>query len=377
MSRLISLALTLPVLVLSLATSPLEAEEFDCDLNRQMNMRMASLADVSIQPFEDAADGMTNETEGWFRRLQVTFHNFQRTEFAASTYSCSEAKVMTYPETYGIGFLLEIPVGSFAEVLLVREEIGKAVEREPERYMMLGDVLVDRKQRQDVRIRSTVDFLVEGREVLFDESGKRNPRLALSGPYWRVAEFGEKIIGYLKTSKYGERHNQQYENFSARHILCISGNDVDVILAVMNLAPSKQKQAMEKKAKKCAEAIQVGPNYLAYDGEQHLAGIGGLSLNEKRRNILMRVGGEQGQDSLFLWSTVTPISAFDAMVVLEKLADSAADGRAVKWAVSLADGEMFNGPLIFGGEGSAIALSEVERSVGAFLVFFEGDRVSD
>lgn len=73
----------------------------------------------------------------------------------------------------------------------------------------------------------------------------------------------------------------------------------------------------------------------------------------------------------FLWTSVGAVSPFDAMVVIEVVAEELAGKDTVLWAVGLQDDEFVSGPLLFGRGRRPMALAATDVPTGAVLVVFD------
>ena len=119
--------------------------------------------------------------------------------------------------------------------------------------------------------------------------------------------------------------------------------------------------------KECKGAFQVGPAY--FENGKAKIGISDISLDRGRRNVLIRLTKGKASEKLYLWSTVSPISQFDTMVMVEFIAKDL-DG-SIEWAVGLQDRAFLSGPLIFSKDGSQLRLAATNKRTGALLAFFD------
>lgn len=349
-----------------------QASEQICDLNEQKAKRQDSIELIRMKSMQEVFGGELEgiEERSWLKKLRLVVFEFGGTTFEASTYLCDRRREVSYPKYRGTAWLVEVPSGAAAEILVIRDAFAELVRETPERYEAAGKLILDLEEGREFRVESTLSFLVSARDLLYPESQGRKLRLAVSGPYWKVAKYGEGVIGFLRTSRNEDRANQEYEEFSARHILCIEEGKVGLIRVSRGGDGKRNVEEARKRAERCTDGIQVGPNYLEYDGQKSHAGIGGVSLSPERRNVLVQLGENGKEDRLLLLSTTTPISAFDAMVLIAEVGKMVGENVVVKWAVGLADGQLLNGPAVFDDE-SMTMFTESDRPAGAYLVFYE------
>ena len=133
----------------------------------------------------------------------------------------------------------------------------------------------------------------------------------------------------------------------------------------------------ERVIEECKNAFQVGPAY--FENGKDKIGISDTSPDRGRRNVLIRLTEGGASEKLYLWSTVSPISQFDTMVVVETITDRLE--MSIKWAVGLQDRAFLSGPLIFSGDGSEdrrpLRLAATDKPTGALLVFFDSPPSDD
>jgi len=366
---IISVALGLALLALpfvQLAAQP-------CNLNEQKDQRSASLELVSADALSKLSPSIADniDQDDWLNNIQAVTYIFRETEFMASTPSCSERDLVRYPKHVGLSWLIEIPTKSYASILVVRNKLSHAAAQAPHRFRLVRNILSDFEKSREISISSTIDFVSHNLDLLFSDSPDLRPRLIVSAPYWKVSESGEKVIGFLKTQD-NQKPTQDYVAFSAKHILCVDSNgQLELISPDKSLPDSQRKSDMKTRATSCGSAVQVGPSYFDLERGQLSAGISGLSLNQTRRNILIRLGTGDQPTRTFLWTIPSPVSPFDAMVVIEALSEKlAGKGEFLHWAVGLQDDKFMTGPLILD-HGRFTPLTETDIQTGAFLVFFD------
>ena len=373
-------ALGIPLLVILLSVAnPLRADTQTCNLDEQMEKRRQSLVRVDMIPVTevlkqnlDTGDGSIDIAEGnWLKQIWITAFIFSAMKMVATDYHCERKEELEYPQRSGVGWLVEIPSDAYAEIFLVSDGVADAVAGSEDRFEKDGRYLYDKDNRREYRIDSTLDFLIEAQDILLPPINGRQLRLAVSGPYWRAAEWGEEVIGYLRTTKNGRVSDQRYVNYSARHILCIRNGAVSLISAPMDMSGRDLASNLSEQAENCSDAVQIGPNYFEKSGSKIRPGIGGLSRREERRNILVKIVDRNSEEKLFLWSTVGPINPFDAMVVIDKLSRNWGNETTINWAVGLVDDELLSGPVVFDGNSGILALTDTDIRSGGFLLFYE------
>ena len=360
-----SVALGLTLLALPLVQVAAES----CDLDKQKDQRRKSLEFVSIVALSQLISniGKNIARDDRLNSLQAVIHSFKEATFVTSTPSCDEIRPTHHPQYTGLSWLVEIPTDANADILVVRDRLSFIASENSERFQFVGNTFSDLEKSQEITVSSTIDFVLNNLDLLLFDSTNRRPRLIVSAPYWKVSEFGEKVIGFLKTNHH-EKQIQNYVDFSAKHILCITQSG-QIELESPNLSLPDWKSEIEKKAASCRSAVQVGPSYF---NEKHLsAGISGSSKNQARRNILIRLARTDKSMRTFLWTIPYPISPFDAMVVIEAISeDLAKEGELLHWAVGLQDDKFMTGPLI-SDRGHFIPLTETDIQTGGFLMFFD------
>ena len=260
---------------------------------------------------------------------------------------------MQYPKLLGFGWLYEIPGDTRAEVIVARHAVSKKESQ--------GDLM---------RTESTIDFFVTNQERIL-ETDTRRLRLVVSGPFWTIDEDGVRAFGFLKTSADDKDESREYEDRAfARSVLWLKENTVDLFV------PS-ERDMEERVIEECKNAFQVGPAY--FENGKDKIGISDTSPDRGRRNVLIRLTEGGASEKLYLWSTVSPISQFDTMVVVETITDRLE--MSIKWAVGLQDRAFLSGPLIFSGDGSEdrrpLRLAATDKPTGALLVFFDSPPSDD
>ncbi len=306
--------------------------------------------------------------------LQIVSYGFERSRNRAMTYSGRDVGILDYPASGGFVWLLRIDPDLQGDVFQVRDVLDKAARREPNRYLVTPDVLLDIDKGIELRINSTIRFFAENRDRF---PGGESVRVVLSGPFWRQEEYGEDALGLVKNRRDGLV--QGWLDFSARHVLCFPESGVDLIDADLvsdrldgEILPAELTVAMEREVRsRCEAAIQVGPTFIERRRQRETGlqyGISGASVREAARNIVMAVAREGGGSDVFVVTTMSSISSFDMMVVLERIAALAFGEREILWAVGIQDEELLSGPLMIR-DGRAISLNSIDNPAGALVVF--------
>ena len=344
-----------------------------CDLDGQKQRRKQS-GRVVIRPAEQ-----TKEPVHW-AHVKLTIAFFDAIEIESTTYSCDKSRNANHPGYVTYGWLTEVPVNSPAEFLSIPHAVRSLATKNPRRYEVRRNTWIDLETNSVVSVEPTIDFLLEHGRALVPDVWWGRVGLIVSAPYWKVTETGPAAIGFLKLEGAGRggvgEVRQNYVNFSGRHILCARRNGgIDLISPeTTETLAGGPAQAMEKKAAECSSAVQVGPAYFELgdegDARRNKTGIAGLSLEKARRNILFRTRST-GSEKMFLWTSVGALSPFDAMVLVELLADQVVAENSVVWAVGLQDDEFISGPLLFSDRGRAAALADTDVPTGAVLVIFD------
>ena len=346
-----------------------------CDVEEEKARRKASLIDAGILDVSNMLEE-TLPNDSWIRKLKLTQHLFLPGELSPSLSNCIDTyqgKRLEQSTAGGLalGWLLEISARAEAEVLVIRDGLEEVASHNPDRYNLTGNLFVDWKERREIRVDSTIDFLADNLEIFFPESESRIPRLAISGPRWKVTEFGEEVIGLLKTARNESRLNQPYDVNSEENVLCVREGRIEIVGPPSDASPRERRREIELKVEECTDAIQVGPSYLELVDAVEEQDIGGDLFSEARRSVLFQTTDPSLDAKMFLWTTIEPVSRFDGMIAIESIAASLDNGSTIDWAFELADEQFVSGPYIFEKGGSLSVLSESDRPVGAILVFSE------
>ena len=361
------------LLVLSFTTSA----DAVCDpgeLEAQKESRARSLELRGPQLLSEMYTFSHLEDDSQFANVWETFYSFRRVTFEGSTYRCGKRRKVDYPEQHGRSWIFDVTGLKTAAILNVRQALIDAADNYPERYQLRHEYFIDREKGRELRISSTIDFVIGNMEIFFPRLGGRMPRVMVSGPYWKPSEYGEKVIGLLKTPEVGSELIQGYHvDFRGRHILCVTGEGIELIsprASEIRGSKAEFKRKMEDQTDKCSSAIQIGPAYFELHGEMNQVGIAGLSLSEARRNIVIRAITPDKTEKTFLWTGENPISPFDAMVLVEAICDLLVGKKSIAWAVGLSDDDFRSGPIIILDNGSHYRLAPTDPPVGAMLVFY-------
>ena len=329
-------------------------------------------AEARIATFDEDAFRVADAGHG----LQLVSYGFDKMSMRAVTYSGRDVGVLDYPAIGGFAWLVRLDPDWQGDVYQVRQVLNQRAGAEPGRYLMTPDVLLDVEEGIELRIKSRIRFFAEHRD-LFPDSER--VRLVISAPFWKQEEYGEAPLGLIKTRTGGQQ--QGYLDFSARHLLCFGDRGTDLIDADWMLdrlggeaSTAEMTIAMEREVRsRCEAAVQVGPTFIERrrGSETNLQyGISGASIREAARNIFMAVAGTDGSSETYIVSTPSSIGSFDMMVVLDRIAALALDGREILWAVGIQDEELLSGPLILE-NGRAISLNSIDNPAGALVVFRE------
>ncbi len=319
-------------IVFSMALLVLPSARAECDLDTQRNTRKDSLDFLRIIPIKDIGG---SDLEGLF----MAIFSFNETSIQAPADSCPD---MRYPKFRGFGWLYEIPSNTRAEVIVARDAVS-----------------VKGPQGKPRRIESTIDFFVANQKFIL-ETDTRRLRMVVSGPFWRVEEDGERASGLLKTAA-NDKTQRYIDRAFARSVLCLKENTVDLFV------PSERDMEERVIEEECKSAFQVGPAY--FESGKNKIETSALSLDRGRRNVLIRLSEEKASEKLYLWSTVSPISRFDTMVMVDAIAGNLE--KSIEWAVGLQDRAFLSGPLIFSKDGRPLRLAATNKRTGALLVFFD------
>ena len=361
------------VLVLSFAIGA----DAVCDpgeLQEQKQNRASSLQLVAPRPLAELYSLSHLAKDSQFRNVWEILYSFGKITFEATTYGCNKQRQVDYPERHGRSWIYDVTELKTAAILDVRQVLSETADRQPDRYRVRHGYFIDAVMGRELRIASTIDFVVANPEFFFFRLEGQIPRAMVSGPYWKASEYGEKVIGLLKTPEDGNDLGQSYHvDFRGRHILCATEEGIDLISpeSKEDDGRGELKEKMERQAGKCTSAIQIGPAYFERNGEMNKTGIAGLSLSEARRNIVIRAIAPDKSEKTFLWTGEQPISPFDAMVLIEAICDRLVGKQSIQWAVGLSDDHFLSGPVILLDNGSFYPLAPTDPPVGALLVFYE------
>lgn len=272
------------------------------------------------------------------------------------------------PNSY-FGWLIEVPTTAIAAIFELENEIEKLLRSE-RGYLRSGRLLFNAVTEEAVFADSTISFLASQVDLFFPREEGKILKLAVSGPSWRLSEFGEDILGYLKTSENGVRPRKPYNPALAGYILCIKEGRITLIQGERQASWEELKGQMDAAADHCGEAIQVGPSFLRRDvnvSEQVTEDL----REPQHRNILLRTT-TGGREKTYLWSSAQPIPWVDASLITEDILASLEGDIAESWAVGLAGGKRAAGPYLFDKHGLDVNLSSGENTrVGAMLLLYE------
>ena len=311
-------------------TSAAEASVCYSDLLTQKNLRTANVtiqrltSDLDYRPISEAISLIRFE----YRELILD----------AVSYDCRSTKSVVLPSHIGLAWLITIPQGT--------EITTEMPERGHPSHGFVGASLED---------------------LLAADQAEQRPRLILSGPFWRVGRYHEEPIGIFV--KQGELVASFKSGFSAAHVLCVGQDKQTVSL----LGPREHGDIDQDAVAQCSSAIQVGPAFFENSHERGRVGIGATSTYESRRNVLALLENLDQRSThsrkLVLLSTITEIGAFDAMVLVDTVADQLYGSSAVRWAIGLVDDESLLGPILLAPEQPPLRLTQTNRPFGAALIF--------
>lgn len=331
-----------------------------CNLRCQADLRRQTLVELTIE--------LDTEIPG------LVQFSFDSSKFTATTYGGKRPREVNYPSYTGLAWLLEIPTDSRGRIISIRHRLFSLAKQPEGRYALAGDYLLDLEEGREIRVESTVDFFENNREF-FDSASSSG--IVVSGPFWKQEEWGERPLGLLLLEDEGLV--QPMANFSARHVLCLKRSGVDLFSVEKVMRESNVKRFEDvaeligkRVVSVCKNAIQVGPAYFEQrigKESDNQVGIAGISIGEQRRNILLRLGrpGDEA-GKIFLFTTMSNVSPFDAMVVIEAISEKLSGENSILWAVGLQDAEFLSGPLIVDG-GRTIRLNSTNLPTGALLLF--------
>ncbi len=309
---------------------PVEPDECYDMLLEQKNRRRANVTVGHLN--SDLDIGVVSEYVSLVRFV------FPEIEIAAVSYSCGSRRTVTFPAHSGLAWLITIPSGTMVSVGL-----SDTVHSRPRSAASLLD-----------------SFLAANSEV-------ERPRIVLSGPFWKLGRFREEPIGLIVDQ--GTLHQGFESDFSATQVLCADNSDHTLSL----LEQPNQGNIEQDALAKCSAAIQVGPAFFEVGAKAGRVGIGGTSAFESRRNLIAQFDqpahSSTGSRQTVLISTLTDISAFDTMVLIDAVAAQLFDGSAVRWAAGLVDDESLLGPIILSPGEPPLRLTQTNRPAGAILIF--------
>ena len=337
----------------------------ECDLYCQKSERDESLVDVKVLQPEHL-----NKVS-----VSLVMYQFKTVEIEVTNYEGSKLGKMEHPAHAGAAWLVEYPHNVKANILDIRDSLRRIAAEKDKRYMLTPDYLTDLEKKEEIRVRSSIDFFLTNRE-LFPDIG--TVRMVASGPFWKDGEYGEKAIGLLKTGKTGLHFQQKYLSFSAKHVLCFTEAGISLINPeiIMRNYPDHSAIDMEQKindevSNNCRNAIQVGPTYyedrLPHESVNRV-GISGSSIDEHRQIMLIRVDAKN-KKKLFLLTTLANVSPFDAMVLVPRIMKEIEVEPNIKWAVGLQDGQFLSGPVLFLDDKTPLRLGPTHLPTGALLIF--------
>ena len=343
-------------------------------LDRQKEQRAGSLEALKKINYTELNPSEDSSQDDQLGKVWMIFYSFKGISFKASTYRCKKSRMVDYREHRGISWIVDVSDYKRVGILDVRGALSDYARRNPERYQVRHNFFVDVESGSEIPISSTIDFVKANLVHFFPDSDTQPPRAIVSGPYWKTSEYGEEVIGLFKKVGDGSDLSQGYHvNFRARHILCTMDTGLDLISPPIAEPPYEGdalKREMERQTEKCSSAIQIGPAYFERNEQMNKTGIAGLSLSEAARNILIRAVGNDKSEKTFLWTIKSRISPFDAMVLIEAIADELVGEKSIAWAVGLTDDDFLSGPTILLDDGSEYDLAPTDSSVGALLVFY-------
>lgn len=333
-------------------------------LDRQRSARSSDLTVMSE---------ISNST---FTPQMISF-KFDAGKHIATNFSCSREEETEYSTYTGYAWVINLPKDPMGDVISVRDRVYRYVG-DNEEIEIIGDNIVNIRTGGQIRVESTIDFFLQN-ATIFPEA--LTTRLLISGPFWQPGEFGERAIGIVKGAT-GE-FTQPYKDFSAHHVLCfVSQGGIDLIdrSVVMHqnpgLKPSQIDDLIQKMAdEKCRAAIQVGPTFFekSYEADSDArTGVSGLSRRPGRRNIITAMLNQDGTKTYFIMSTISSISSFDTMVLIEKTAsklslrDSNEDPHLL-WSVGLQDDRFLSGPVLVDGA-HMVRLTDTDKPTGALIL---------
>lgn len=272
------------------------------------------------------------------KSLSLVRFEFPELDIDAVSYSCRQAKTLALPAHMGLAWLVQVPPGT--KIATELAESGRDSQ-------------------------GTAGTLLDGFPAM-DVAVERS-RVLLSGPFWRVGRFREEPIGLVV--RQGQLLQPYEPDFSATQVLCANAADYTLSLLASHDHANIDRAATEA----CSTAIQVGPAFFEASSELGRVGIGATSTYESRRNLVALLkdpdpNSTEGGRTVLL-STITDISAFDTMVLVDAIADQLFDGSAVRWAVGLVDDESLLGPVLLTPGRTPLRLTQTNLPTAAILVF--------